>query len=113
MLKKIVQRKLRHKKIRSRISGTATRPRLSVYKSNSFIYAQAIDDVSGKILVSSNDMKIGSGTKSERAVVVGKNISEACQKADITEVVFDRGGFQYIGRVKALADAAREAGLKF
>lgn len=113
MLKKVAQRKQRHKKIRSRVSGTAERPRLSVYKSNHFIYAQVIDDTKGVTLAAFNDLKTPSGSKVERAEVVGKGIAEACQKANIANVVFDRGGFAYTGRIKVLGDTAREAGLKF
>ncbi len=100
------------KKIRSRISGTAEKPRLSVFRSNSFIYAQLIDDTNGKTLASASDIKIKSGTKAERALKVGAAIAEAGKAAKITTVVFDRNGFRYTGRVKSLADEARK-GLTF
>ncbi len=102
-----------HKRIRSRISGTAATPRLAVFRSNQFIYAQVIDDTSGKTLASASDIKATAGTKTERAQAIGKDIAAAAKKAGITKVVFDRGGFKYTGRIKMLADAAREAGLTF
>ena len=98
--------------IRRKISGTAERPRLAVFRSNKEIYVQLIDDLAGNTLAcaSSNTSK---GTKIEQAIAVGKLIADNAKKAGITTVVFDRGGFLYHGRVKALADSAREAGLKF
>jgi large subunit ribosomal protein L18 len=101
------------KKIRARIFGTAARPRLSVFRSNKFIYAQVIDDMAGKTIVSASDAKIEKGTKTERAKQVGKMAAEACLKAKIDQVVFDRNGFKYTGRVKLVADEARAGGLKF
>jgi len=101
------------KKIRAKILGTSLRPRLSVFRSNKFIYAQVIDDMSGKTLVSASDQKITKGTKTERAKEVGKLIAEACLKAKIDQVVFDRNGFKYTGRIKLVADEARAGGLKF
>ncbi len=101
------------KKIRSKISGSSARPRLSIYKSNSNIYAQIVDDTLGKTLASASDVKDTKGTKKERAVSVGKLIAERAVSLKIGEVVFDRNGFNYTGRVKLLADSAREAGLKF
>ena len=98
--------------IRKKVSGTSERPRLAIFRSNKEIYAQIIDDVAGNTLASasSSDAK---GTKTEQATVVGKLIAETAKKAGVDTVVFDRGGFLYHGRVKALADSAREAGLKF
>ena len=98
--------------IRKKVSGTSERPRLAIFRSNKEIYAQIIDDVAGHTLASasSSDAK---GTKTEQATVVGKLIAETAKKAGVDTVVFDRGGFLYHGRVKALADSAREAGLKF
>ena len=99
--------------------GVADRPRLCVYRSLNDIYAQIIDDEKGMTLVASSSIdhdlktKVQKLSKTEQAVEVGKNIAERAKAKKITEVVFDRGGYQYIGRVKALADAAREAGLKF
>ena len=100
-------------KIRSKIKGTLVRPRLSVFRSNKFIYAQLIDDMAGKTLAEASDIKITKGTKSERAVLVGKAIAVAGNAKKISSVVFDRNGFKYTGRIKLVADSAREAGLKF
>lgn len=103
-----------HKKIRSRVSGTAERPRLAVFRSNRYMYAQLIDDVRGVTLASASDIALTDKiTKVERAKTVGKKLAEDAKKNKITTVVFDRGGFSYRGRVQALADAAREAGLNF
>ena len=114
MLKKVLNRLRRQVKIRSKISWTATRPRLSIYRSNSNIYAQVIDDITGKTLVASSDLKIKKeGTKTEMAKKVWLDIAKKSLDAKITDVVFDRGGFAYHGRVKALADSAREGWLKF
>lgn len=108
------EKRLRLKrKIRMKIAGTDTRPRLSVYRSNKFIYAQLIDDNEGKTLVSASDISIKKGTKTVRAEDIGKMVAEAALAKNIKEVVFDRNGFKYTGRVKLLADAARKAGLKF
>lgn len=109
----ISKRERRHKRIRSRVSGTAERPRLSVFRSNKFIYAQLIDDAQGKTICSSSDIASSKGTKMERAVTAGKDIAEKAKKQNITTVVFDRGGFRFTGRVKALADSARAEGLSF
>lgn len=100
-------------KIRAKISGTGVRPRLSVFRSNKFIYAQVIDDTKGKTLLSASDIKIKKGTKSERAKEVGKLISTLCLAAKIKQVVFDRNGFKYTGRIKTVAEEARAGGLKF
>lgn len=100
-------------KIRAKISGTGVRPRLSVFRSNKFIYVQVIDDTKGKTLLSASDIKIKKGTKSERAKEVGKLISVACFVAKIKQVVFDRNGFKYTGRIKTVAEEARAGGLKF
>ena len=110
--KKSAKRVRVHKKVRAKISGTSDIPRLSVFRSNRFIYAQLIDDVSGKTVASASDLG-GKGTKTERAKSAGKKIAEAAKGKKITKVVFDRGGFSYAGRVKALADGAREGGLVF
>lgn len=103
----------RHAAIRSLVSGTATRPRLAVFRSNKNIYAQIIDDIAGNTLCAASDLKITEGTKTQCAQTIGTEISKKAQKLGITTVVFDRGGFKYTGRVKALADSAREAGLVF
>lgn len=114
MLGKKVQKRIRlKKKIRSRVSGDSARPRLSVFKSNKFIYAQVIDDSKGATMAGASDIKIAKGNKTERAKEVGKNIAEACKKLGITKVVFDRNGFKYTGRIKTVADSARGAGLEF
>jgi len=100
------------RRVRAAISGTPEMPRLAVFRSNKEIYVQVIDDLSGKTLAaaSSNDIK---GTKIEQAGAVGKSIAEKSIAAGISKVIFDRGGYLYHGRVKALADGARESGLKF
>ncbi len=100
-------------RIRGKISGTASRPRLSVFRSNKQIYAQLVDDLSGKTLAAASSKGIAEGTKSEIAAKVGKAIAEKAIAAGISEVVFDRNGYLFHGRVKSLADAAREGGLKF
>ena len=100
--------------IRHKVSGTAEKPRLTVFRSNAQIYAQVIDDVAGKTLASANSLSITEKmTKSEKAAKVGELIAKKAQEAGVTTVVFDRNGFLYHGRVKQLADAARNAGLKF
>lgn len=109
-------RKRRHARVRKRISGTASRPRLAVFRSNRYIYAQVIDDNEGHTLASaaSNESALRSRSLSaDTAAEVGKLIAGRAADAGVSEVVFDRGGFGYHGRIKALADAAREAGLKF
>ena len=119
MVKKIdknAQRLKRHKRVRANISGTAERPRLDVFRSANHIYAQVIDDANGVTLVSasSTEKDFGSyGGNKEAAKQVGKLVAERAAKAGITEVVFDRGGNIYHGRVKELADGAREGGLNF
>lgn len=112
-------RKRRHRRIRDKVSGTADRPRLNVYRSLSHIYAQVIDDDSGHTLVSASTLdkglvsELADKTKKEQAALVGKTVAERAIDAGISEVVFDRGGYPYHGRVKAVAEAAREGGLKF
>ncbi len=98
--------------IRKKVSGTSERPRLAVFRSNKEIYAQVIDDIAGNTLASASSAN-AKGTKIEQAIAVGKLIANNAKKAGIDNVVFDRGGFLYHGRVKALADSARETGLKF
>lgn len=112
------EKKLRIKrKVRALISGTASRPRMSVFRSNNFMYVQLIDDEANVTLVSANDMptdkKTKKTTKMEGSISAGKAVAKLAQAKGINTVVFDRNGFKYAGRVKALADAAREAGLKF
>lgn len=101
------------RKIRAKIDGTEAKPRLSVYRSNKFIYAQLIDDDAKATLASASDVKMTKGTKTERAEEVGRQVAEAAKAKGITTVVFDRNGFKYTGRVKLLADAARKGGLAF
>jgi large subunit ribosomal protein L18 len=104
-----------HKRIREKLAGTAERPRLNVYRSLSHIYAQLIDDMGGKTIVSAStrEAKIKTGGNLAAAKEVGKQIAEKAKAKGVSKVVFDRGGYLYHGRIKALADAAREAGLKF
>ncbi|MFD1096800.1 50S ribosomal protein L18 [Salegentibacter chungangensis] len=105
------------KRIRRNITGTESRPRLSVYRSNKEIYAQLIDDVAGKTLAAASsrdkDIASASGNKSEIAVLVGKTLAEKAKKAGVETISFDRSGYLYHGRVKSLAEGAREGGLKF
>ncbi|MBI1882110.1 MAG: 50S ribosomal protein L18 [Chloroflexi bacterium] len=114
-------RKRRHIRVRKQLIGMPERPRLNVFRSLNHIYAQVIDDSNGATLVSASSLdgsireaEVASGKgKTERASLVGKLVAERALEAGITQVVFDRGGYKYHGRVKALADASREAGLKF
>lgn len=107
-------RKMRKARIRSKISGTEMRPRLSIFRSNTGIYAQIIDDVKMCTITSSSHLEIkAKGTKSEIAMSVGSDLASKALKSGVKAVVFDRGGFKYHGRIKALADAAREGGLEF
>lgn len=113
MISKIQRRNKIKTRIRGRISGTAQRPRMTVFRSNKQIYVQLIDDLAGVTLVSTSSKGIEEGTKSEIAAKVGENIAKKALEAGITEVVFDRNGYLFHGRVKSLADAARNGGLKF
>lgn len=108
-------RQRRHARVRRKVSGTKEIPRLNVFRSNAQIFAQIIDDENGVTLVSSSslELKIKNGGNAEGAALVGKDIAEKAKKAGIKSVVFDRGGYQYHGRVQSLAEAAREAGLEF
>ena len=111
---KKTKRVRRHSRIRATVSGTSDRPRLAVFRSNKFIYAQLIDDENGVTLASASDMGAKeTKTKIEHAKDVGLELVKKGKEKKIEAVVFDRGGFNYIGRVKALADAVREGGLKF
>ena len=110
------KRLIRHKRVRAKISGTAERPRLNVFRSLSNIYAQIIDDTTGNTLVSASSVEKGfegNGGNKEAARKVGAMIAERAKAKGITEVVFDRGGYVYHGRVKELAEGAREGGLQF
>ena len=110
-----VARQRRHARVRNRVSGTAECPRLNVFRSNSHIFAQLIDDENGTTLASSSsvELKIKNGGNVEGATAVGADIAKKAKAIKITKVVFDRGGYQYHGRVAALAEAARENGLDF
>ena len=110
-----VMRKIRHTRVRNKIAGTSEVPRLNVFRSNNNIFAQLIDDEKQTTLVSSSsvELKINNGGNVEGAKLVGADIAKKAKKAKITKVVFDRGGYLYHGRVKALAEAARENGLEF
>jgi large subunit ribosomal protein L18 len=104
----------RHRRVRGKITGTAVRPRLAVYRSNRGIFAQLVDDDAGKTIVSASWVGLGhTGDKTGQAREVGKALAAAAAKAGIESVVFDRGGYLYHGRVKALAEGAREGGLSF
>jgi len=105
----------RHRRVRGKVSGTAARPRLAVFRSNRGVFAQLVDDVSGTTVASASWLALDSfkGTKTEQAAEVGKALAAQAAKAGITTCVFDRGGYLYHGRVKALADGAREGGLEF
>lgn len=106
----------RKKRVRAKVSGTSKRPRVSVYRSNKYIYAQLIDDEKGKTVVSVASMELSTKkgkTRMESATEVGKKLAEKAKEKKVTSVVFDRGGYKYHGRVKALAEGAREGGLKF
>jgi len=113
MLKKTQNRLARAKRVRARMEGTATKPRLSVFRSNTHITVQAIDDITGTTLCAAHDISVTSGTKSEKAATVGTEIAKAMLAKGIKECVFDRGGYLYHGRVKTLAEAARAGGLQF
>jgi large subunit ribosomal protein L18 len=118
-IKSRVARKRRHSRVRAKISGTAERPRMNVFRSLNHIYVQVIDDTEGRTLASASTLdkelvvKASGKTKKDQAALVGTLIAERAKSAGIEEVVFDRGGYRYHGRVKALADAAREGGLQF
>jgi large subunit ribosomal protein L18 len=109
----------RHRRVRAKISGTPNRPRLNVYRSLDNIYAQIIDDIAGHTLVSASTIdrelrdQVVDKNKTEAAKLVGELVAKRAQEVGVKEVVFDRGGFRYHGRIKALADGAREAGLEF
>jgi len=118
MLKKVAknaERLRRHARVRTKVSGTPERPRLNVYRSNSHIHVQIIDDVAGVTLASASsvELKLANGGNIEAAKTVGTEVAKRALQANIKEVVFDRGGYIYHGRVKAVADAARAAGLVF
>ncbi len=117
--KERIARKRRHRRVRAKISGTPTRPRLNIYRSLGNIYAQVIDDTAGHTLAAASTVdrelreKVEGKNKTEAAKLVGELVARRAREAGVTQVVFDRGGYRFHGRVKALADAAREAGLEF
>ena len=113
MFSKIERRNKIKTRIRGKISGTAQRPRMTVFRSNKQIYVQLIDDLAGRTLAAASSKGIEEGTKTEIAAAVGEKIAQKALEAGINEVVFDRNGYLFHGRVKSLADAAREGGLKF
>jgi large subunit ribosomal protein L18 len=119
MIRKIEKKEIRnriHQRIRRKLSGTKERPRLAVFRSVAHIYAQVIDDVEGKTLASASSVDKDGKTKGGNvaaAKAIGKLVAERAKEKGVKQVVFDRGGYQYHGRIKALADAAREAGLEF
>ncbi len=119
MIRKIEKKEIRkriHVRIRRKLRGTTERPRLAVFRSVAHIYAQVIDDVAGKTLVSASSVDKGAKTNGGNvaaAKTIGKLVAERAKEKGVKQVVFDRGGYQYHGRIKALADAAREAGLEF
>jgi large subunit ribosomal protein L18 len=119
MIRKIEKKKIRsriHQRIRRKLSGTKERPRLAVFRSVAHIYAQVIDDVEGRTLASASSVDKDGKTKGGNvaaAKAIGKLVAERAKEKGVKQVVFDRGGYQYHGRIKALADAAREAGLEF
>jgi large subunit ribosomal protein L18 len=119
MIRKIEKKEIRsriHQRIRRKLSGTKERPRLAVFRSVAHIYAQIIDDVEGRTLASASSVDKNGKTKGGNvaaAKAIGKLVAERAKEKGVKQVVFDRGGYQYHGRIKALADAAREAGLEF
>jgi large subunit ribosomal protein L18 len=113
MIIKAKRYKQRKARVRSRIAGTAKRPRLSVYKSSVHIYGQLIDDIKGVTLAATSDMKIKTGKKTEKAGLVGEALAKLAIAKKIKKVIFDRNGFRFHGRVKALAEGARKGGLEF
>ena len=117
MLQKVASRQRRHRRVRKLVRGTQSRPRLSVFRSTRHVYAQVIDDASGQTIASAStmekDVRSGATANVDAAKAVGQRIGERAKAAGITSVVFDRGGFRYHGRVAAVADGARAAGLEF
>lgn len=113
LTKKGKKRRIQYR-IRTKVKGTSLRPRLAVFRSNKAIYCQIIDDIAGTTLAAASSTDVGTtGTKSEQAKEVGKKIAEKAKSENISSIVFDRGGYLYHGRVKALAEGAREGGLQF
>lgn len=113
MRQKVTGRARRKLRIRKKVQGTAERPRLSVFRSAKHIYAQVIDDVGGRTIAAASSVTSTEGSKVDVAKSVGSTVAKACIDKGVEQVVFDRGGYRYHGRVRALAESAREAGLKF
>lgn len=109
----LTPRRRRQQRIRAKVAGTEARPRLSIYKSNVAMYAQVIDDTKGVTIASSSSIKAQKGNKTDAARAVGLEVAKLAKAKGVTKVVFDRGGFIFTGRVKALADGAKEGGLEF
>jgi len=107
------QRQKRHRRVRKKVVGTAERPRLTVFRSNRHTYAQLVDDFAGRTLAAASTLTVDGADPKTRAKAVGKAVAEAAKKAGVTQATFDRGGFMYHGRVRAVADGAREGGLSF
>ena len=108
-----IKRQVRHLRVRNKVTGTAERPRLVVFRSLKHIYAQIVDDTQMRTMMTVSDLNIEKGRKAERAAEVGKLIAEKAKAAGVTRVVFDRAGYRYHGRIKAVADGARKGGLEF
>lgn len=102
----------RHKKVRAKIFGTSSKPRIAVFKSNQYIYAQVVDDKSGKTLLSVSDLGVKTGKKSEKALKIGETLAARMKEKGMLEAVFDRGGFKFHGRVKSVAEGLRSGGIK-
>lgn len=107
------KRERRHYRLRRKLTGVSERPRLAVYRSGQHIYAQIIDDTKGATLASESDLKLKEGTKKDKALTVGENLAKKALKLKVTQIVFDRGGFKYHGRVASLAEGLRKGGLQF
>lgn len=113
MITKTDRRNRRKLKIRNRVVGSMERPRLSVYRTNQHIYAQLVDDLNSQTILATSDVKLEKGTKSEKAKLVGEKLAKLAQTKKISKVVFDRNGFKFHGRIKELAQGAKEGGLIF
>ena len=111
--KKTLDRKARQRRIRAKVSGTATRPRLAVFRSNTTMTAQLIDDRAGKTIAAASTAKVKGKNMSEKVIAAGAEMAKLIKAKKVTEVVFDRGGYAFIGNIKAFADAVREGGIKF
>lgn len=110
---KQLNRTRRHARVRAKIAGTASRPRIAVFKSNQYIYVQVVNDEAGKTLLSVSDIEAKKGKKAEKALRAGESLAAKMKEKGLSEAVFDRGGFKFHGRVKAIADGLRAGGIKF